>query len=72
MVAKAESLGLDAKGGIMDRAERVIALAVGLALPVVVLPVLWLILVLSAITAVQRFSKIWKQATALLNCEPTG
>ena len=32
--AKAESLGLDAKGGLMERAERIIALCVGLLVPV--------------------------------------
>ncbi len=31
--AKAESLGLDAKGGIMERAERLIVLGLGLAIP---------------------------------------
>jgi CDP-diacylglycerol--glycerol-3-phosphate 3-phosphatidyltransferase len=41
--AKAESLGLDAKGGLMERAERVV-------------------LALTAITAVQRFVKVWRQA----------
>lgn len=60
--AKAESLGLQAKGGLMERAERVVLLCIGLALPMVLVPVLWLMLVLSAITAVQRFVKIWRQA----------
>jgi len=60
--AKAESLGLDAKGGLMERAERVIALCVGLLLEVLLVPVLWLMLVLTSITAVQRFVKVWKQA----------
>ena len=31
--AKAESLGLDAKGGLMERAERIIALCLGLLFP---------------------------------------
>lgn len=60
--AKAESLGLEAKGGIMERAERIIALAVGLAIPVLLVPVLWLMLVLTSVTAVQRFARIWTQA----------
>ena len=60
--AKAESLGLDAKGGLMERAERIIALCLGLLFPVLLIPMLWVMLVLTAITAVQRFVKVWKQA----------
>ena len=60
--AKAESLGLDAKGGLMERAERIIALCLGLLFPLLLIPVLWLMLALTAVTAVQRFAKVWKQA----------
>jgi len=60
--AKAESLGLDAKGGLMERAERIIALCIGLLFSVLLIPMLWVMLVLTAITAVQRFVKVWKQA----------
>jgi CDP-diacylglycerol--glycerol-3-phosphate 3-phosphatidyltransferase len=62
MRAKAESLGLDAKGGLMERAERIIALCIGLLFPVLLVPILWVMLGLTAITAVQRFFKVWKQA----------
>ncbi len=61
--AKAESLGFDAKGGVMERAERVIVLSVGLAFPDLLDGVLWVLLVLTSITAGQRFAKIWSQAT---------
>ncbi|MGD9997586.1 MAG: CDP-alcohol phosphatidyltransferase family protein [Ilumatobacteraceae bacterium] len=60
--AKAESLGLEAKGGLMERAERIIALCLGLLFPVLLIPVLWLTLALTLVTAVQRFVKVWKQA----------
>jgi CDP-diacylglycerol--glycerol-3-phosphate 3-phosphatidyltransferase len=60
--AKAESLGLDAKGGLMERAERIIALCLGLLIPALLLPVLWITLALTAVTAVQRFVKVWRQA----------
>jgi CDP-diacylglycerol--glycerol-3-phosphate 3-phosphatidyltransferase len=63
--AKAESLGFDAKGGIMERAERIIALAVGLAIPGLLVPVLWLMLALTATTAAQRFAKVWRQSSPL-------
>lgn len=62
--AKAESLGFDGRGGLMERAERIIALAVGLAFPVLLVGVLWGLLVLTGLTAVQRFVKVWRQASA--------
>jgi len=61
--AKAESLGLSAKGGLMERAERVIVLCVGLAFGFLLVPLLWVMLVLTSITAVQRFVKVWRQAS---------
>lgn len=60
--AKAESLGIDAKGGLMERAERIIAILVGLVINVLLVPILWLMLVLTTVTAIQRFWKVWKQA----------
>ena len=60
--AKAESLGIDAKGGLMERAERIIAICVGLAFNVLLIPILWVMLALTTITAVQRFAKVWKAA----------
>ncbi|MBT94644.1 MAG: hypothetical protein CL431_01580 [Acidimicrobiaceae bacterium] len=68
--AKAESLGFDAKGGIMERAERFIVLALGLLINNILIPVLWVMLILTIITAIQRFIKVWKQATAQLNQSP--
>jgi CDP-diacylglycerol--glycerol-3-phosphate 3-phosphatidyltransferase len=61
--AKAESLGFSAKGGLMERAERIILICVGLAFSVVLVPVLWIMLILTAVTAVQRFVKVWRQAS---------
>lgn len=64
--AKAESLGLEAKGGLMERAERIVVLCVGLFLEPwiedALVWILWGMLVLIAITAIQRFVKVWKQA----------
>jgi len=64
--AKAESLSFDAKGGIMERAERFIVLAVGLVFGQILIPVLWVMLVLTLVTAVQRFVKVWRQATDVM------
>ena len=61
--AKADALGFDARGGIVERAERFILLAIGLLFEPVLLPVLMLIIVLNAVTAGQRFVKVWNQAT---------
>jgi len=64
--AKAESLGLDAKGGLMERAERIVVLCVGLLiepwLDGALVWILWGMLVLISITAIQRFVKVWRQA----------
>jgi len=63
--AKAEGLGVHVKGVLWERGERLVLLAVGLAFDALV-PVLWIMVVLSAITAIHRFAKVWLQAT-----EPT-
>ena len=61
--AKAEALGYDAKGGLMERAERLVALGLGLLFNQLLVPILWIMLALTLVTAVQRFVKVWKQAT---------
>jgi CDP-diacylglycerol--glycerol-3-phosphate 3-phosphatidyltransferase len=61
--AKAESLGYSAKGGLMERAERIIVLCVALAWSALLVPVLWVMLGLTLFTAVQRFFTVWRQAT---------
>ncbi|MCP3936107.1 MAG: CDP-alcohol phosphatidyltransferase family protein [Actinomycetia bacterium] len=61
--AKAESLGYDAKGGLMERAERILVLAVGLLFEGLLIPVLWVLLVATIGTAIYRFQKVWKQAS---------
>jgi len=61
--AKAESLGFDAKGGLMERAERLIALGFALLFNQLMIPVLWVMLVLTLVTAGQRFVKVWRQAS---------
>jgi CDP-diacylglycerol--glycerol-3-phosphate 3-phosphatidyltransferase len=60
--ARAESLGYSARGGLMERAERMVLLAVGLCFDVLV-PVMWVILALTAVTAVHRFVMVWRQAS---------
>ncbi len=70
--AKAESLGFVAKGGLMERAERFIALGFGLVFNVVFVPVLWIMLALTVATAGYRFYKVWGQASGTIPiAEPT-
>jgi len=74
--AKAESLGFDAKGGLMERAERFIALGIALFFGVfsqtLLIAVLWIMFALTAITAMQRFFKVWKQASVGRPKPPPG
>ena len=65
--AKAELLGFVAKGGLMERAERTVVLAVAVAFEMLLIPLLWLLLALSAVTAVMRFAKVWRQASAQMS-----
>ncbi len=62
--AKADALGFDARGGLMERAERLLALGFGLLFDSLLVATLWVMLVLTAITAVQRFANVWRQASA--------
>ena len=62
--AKAESLGYTARGGLMERAERIVALCFGLFVSTLLVPVLWVMLGLTIVTAVHRFVKVWRQASA--------
>jgi CDP-diacylglycerol--glycerol-3-phosphate 3-phosphatidyltransferase len=61
--AKAESLGYVAKGGLMERAERLILLGVALVLDFVLVPLLFVLLGLCIVTACQRFFKVWRLAS---------
>jgi CDP-diacylglycerol--glycerol-3-phosphate 3-phosphatidyltransferase len=63
--AKAESLGFDCKVGLLERAERLIVLNVGLILTVILVPLLWVLAALSAVTVVQRLVYVFRQARAL-------
>ncbi len=61
--AKAESLGFTAKGGLMERAERFIALGFGLLFSGLFVATLWVMFALTVATAVSRFIKVWRQAS---------
>jgi CDP-diacylglycerol--glycerol-3-phosphate 3-phosphatidyltransferase len=61
--AKAEALGIDAaKGGLMERAERMILLGVGFFSSAMLVPDLCVLLGLTSLTAAGRFVRVWKAA----------
>jgi phosphatidylinositol phosphate synthase len=68
--AKAESLGMTAKGGIAERADRLVAILVitfwadVLDLPILLAIVLWALAAASTITVVQRMILVRRQALA--------
>jgi CDP-diacylglycerol--glycerol-3-phosphate 3-phosphatidyltransferase len=60
--SRAESLGFNGKGGLMERAERMMVLGLGLTFGYLTIA-LWLLVVLTGMTVVQRFLLVWRQAT---------
>ena len=68
--ARAEALGFEARGGLMERAERMILIGVGLAFSSVMIAVLWVLLALTGFTAVQRFVRVWRQASVAQPARP--
>lgn len=68
--ARAESLGMDAKGGIAERADRLVSILVmtGLAgifdLPILMYVTLWALAVASTYTVIFRVLKVRRQAIA--------
>lgn len=63
--AKAEGAGLDGKGGLMGRAERLLVFGFGVGLHGVGLATLpatiWILAILSWLTVLQRFHRTWAQ-----------
>ncbi|HLA66382.1 MAG TPA: CDP-alcohol phosphatidyltransferase family protein [Acidimicrobiia bacterium] len=66
--AKAEALGLEGKGGLMGRAERLLVFGFGVGLDGLGLPTLevtiWALAILTWFTVVQRFHRTWAQLDA--------
>ncbi|MEZ0580031.1 phosphatidylinositol phosphate synthase [Nocardioides sp. MH1] len=69
--ARAESLGMDARGGLAERADRLVSILVmtGLSdlldLPILMYVTLWALAAASAYTVVFRVRKVYLQAVAL-------
>jgi CDP-diacylglycerol--glycerol-3-phosphate 3-phosphatidyltransferase len=66
--AKAEAEGMQGKGGLMGRAERILVFCWGVGLAGVGLPILtgtvWALAVLTWVTVLQRFYNTWVQLKA--------
>lgn len=60
--AKAEAEGLDGRGGLMGRAERVLLVTIGLLVGLVE-PMLWLLVLATWATVVWRFRETFRQLT---------
>lgn len=63
--AKAEAEGVEGKGGLMGRAERLLVFCVGIGLAGFDLPTLeatlWILAILTWLTVLQRFRNTWAQ-----------
>lgn len=68
--AKAEGLGYDAKGGVMERAERLVLIGLALLFQPAMIAILWLMLAATVFTAGQRFVKVWTQASVAVSPTP--
>ena len=66
--AKAEALGLQGKGGLMGRAERLIVFGFGVGLEGMgvpaLIPMLWILAVGTWVTVAQRFVQTWRRLAA--------
>ena len=60
--ARAQSLGFNGDGGLLARPERVVITVIGLVIAPLLIWALWILAVLTNVTAVQRIWVVWKQA----------
>ncbi len=69
--ARAEGLDVECKAGILQRPERLVLLIAGLILGLV-LPVLWVLAVMTNITAVQRIHEVYVRTSTSRSNERAG
>ena len=60
--ARAQSLGFTVDGGLLARPERVVITVIGLVIAPLLIWALWILAVLTNVTAVQRIWVVWQQA----------
>ena len=59
--ARAQSLGFTCDGGLLARPERVVITVAGLVVPPLLIPALWVLAVLTNLTALQRIRLVWRE-----------
>ena len=62
--AKAESVGVEGRGGLFGRAERVIGYTLALSFTAIMIPVLWVLAIGTWITVAYRFAITWRQLSS--------
>ena len=60
--ARAQSLGFDGNGGLLARPERVVITVIGLMVAPLLIWALWILAVLTNVTAVQRIFSVWQES----------
>jgi CDP-diacylglycerol--glycerol-3-phosphate 3-phosphatidyltransferase len=60
--ARAQSLGFNGDGGLLARPERVVITVIGLVIAPLLIWALWILAVLTNVTAVQRIWVVWQQS----------
>jgi CDP-diacylglycerol--glycerol-3-phosphate 3-phosphatidyltransferase len=60
--ARAQSLGFNGDGGLLARPERVVITVIGLVIAPLLIWALWILAILTNVTAVQRIWVVWQQA----------
>ncbi len=69
--ARAESLGFEAKIGLMQRPERIVLIGLAALLHIMALKgAIWLVALLANFTALQRIRHVYKQDPALIEPDP--
>jgi CDP-diacylglycerol--glycerol-3-phosphate 3-phosphatidyltransferase len=59
--ARAQSLGFTCDGGLLARPERVVITVAGLVVPPLLIPALWVLAVLTNLSALQRIRLVWRE-----------
>jgi len=63
--ARGQSLGFSVNGGLLARPERVVIIVIGLIVTPVLIWALWILAVLTNVTALQRIWLVWREARRL-------
>jgi CDP-diacylglycerol--glycerol-3-phosphate 3-phosphatidyltransferase len=60
--ARAQSLGFESNGGLLARPERVVIMVIGLVVSPLLVWALWILAVLTNVTALQRIWLVWQES----------